>query len=252
MNRFFVSSADINRCEKKAVVTGEDVKHMSKVLRLTVGDTVELCDGEKYQYRAEIKSMDKNQVLLSIIEEEQLVTEPSIDVILYQGIPKATKMELIIQKTTELGIKEIIPVITNRTIVHFKDNKDKEKKVERWQKIAEEAAKQSKRGMIPSIHSPISFKEALEHSRQNHINIIAYEKESKQSIKNLLKSYGEKKIGRIGLWIGPEGGYEEEEIELALMEDIQAITLGPRILRTETAGLTVLSILMYDLGDLGG
>ncbi|MCC5910332.1 MAG: 16S rRNA (uracil(1498)-N(3))-methyltransferase [Clostridiaceae bacterium] len=252
MNRFFVASSQVNIPSQEIVITGEDVKHISKVLRLSEGDVVEVCDGEIQQYLAEIKAISKDEVLLDIKEKEPIKTEAPIEVVLYQSVPKSTKMELIIQKTTELGIKEIVPVITDRTIVQFKDHKDKSKKVDRWQKIAEEAAKQSKRGIIPIIHTPISYKEALEHCKENDLNIVAYEKEDTKGLKELFSNLNIEKIKRIGIWVGPEGGFTEEEVEVALQNHINSVTLGPRILRTETAGFTLLSILMYQLGDLGG
>lgn len=252
MNRFFVSPNDICTEKKQITIAGEDVKHISKVLRLSKGDMVEVCDGQRYEFIAEIEYIGKTEVLLKVKEQQQLKTEPPIDMILYQSIPKATKMELIIQKTTEMGIKAIIPVITDRTIVQFKDHKDMEKKVDRWQKIAGEAAKQSKRGMIPTIHLPMNLDKALEHSQANNHNVIAYEKENTTGIKSIINSLKENNAGKVGIWIGPEGGFTEEEVNMAIDKNVQAITLGPRILRTETAGFTVLSILMYELGDLGG
>ncbi|AKL95801.1 ribosomal RNA small subunit methyltransferase E [Clostridium aceticum] len=252
MNRFFVTAADVHLPTKEITIVGEDVKHISKVLRLSTGDLLEVCDGEKYEYIGKIKNISKQEVLLSIEDQMPLKTEAPIEVILYQSIPKATKMELIIQKTTEMGIKSIVPIITNRTVVQFKDDKDKEKKVDRWQKIAIEAAKQSKRGRIPHVESPISLKEALQQAQENDLNMIAYEREVVQGIKGLLTSLDTKNIKKIGIWIGPEGGFEEGEIDLVKDKNVHSVTLGPRILRTETAGFTVLSIMMYELGDLGG
>lgn len=252
MNRFFVSPSNINIEGNEIIINGEDVKHISKVLRLTKGDLVEICDGKAYEFIAEINSVTKDEVILRIKDQQPLKSEPPIEVILYQSIPKSTKMDLIIQKTTEMGIKEVIPIITDRTIVQFKDDKDKEKKTDRWQKIAIEAAKQSKRGEIPKIHYPITFKEALEHCQINNLNIIAYEKENNTGIKESIMTAKDNNSKKIGIWIGPEGGFTEKEIHAAKEQGVQAITLGPRILRTETAGFTVLSIVMYELGDLGG
>lgn len=252
MNRFFVSSSNIHPQEKEIIIDGEDVKHITKVLRLNKGDLVEVCDGEQYEYIAEIQYLTKSQVKLIIQEQQRIDTEPPIDVVLYQSLPKASKMELIIQKTTEMGIKEIIPVITDRTIVQLKDHKDVEKKIERWQKIAIEAAKQSKRGRIPLIHKPKVLDDALEDSQKHHLNIIAYEKEKSNGIKDIITSIERDHVKSIGIWVGPEGGFSEEEIDKAIEKKLRTITLGPRILRTETAGFTVLSILMYELGDLGG
>ena len=219
-------------------------------MRLSTGDLVEISDGEKYEYIAEIKDISKENVLLSIVDKKPFFTEPQMEINLYQSVPKGSKMEFVIQKTTELGINSIIPVLTERTIVQFKNDKDK--KVERWKKIAEEASKQSKRGIIPQIINPMSFEDALEHCSENQINIIAYEKEESFGIKQLMNKFKDSNIEKVGIWIGPEGGFSDNEISLALKENLYSISLGPRILRTETAGLTVLSILMYELGDLGG
>jgi 16S rRNA (uracil1498-N3)-methyltransferase len=251
MNRFFVSSEQINLQEKTIWITGEDLKHISKVLRLSQGDCIEISDGESFEYLGEIKSITKNEAVISILKQQKLNTEAPLRVILYQGIPKSTKMDLIIQKTTELGIKEIVPVITQRSVVQLKDYSDRNKKKERWEKIAVEAAKQSKRGILPYIHLPMSFNEALIHSNGNEINLLAYEGEKNQGLKKIVSDLNEK-IDRVGLWIGPEGGFSEEEVQSALQQEMHIITLGPRILRTETAGLVLLSILMYEMGDLGG
>lgn len=252
MNRFFVSPIDIDLENKDIKITGEDVKHISKVLRLTTEDLVEVCDGEKHEYIGKIKNISKEYILLDIVEKREIQREAPVEISLYQSIPKGAKMEFIIQKTIELGVNNIIPVSTERSIVQFKDNKDREKKVDRWQKIAEEAAKQSKRGVIPKIHMPISFKDALNHGKSNQLNIIAYEKEESNGIRDLINKEKNNNINKIGIWIGPEGGFSREEISLATTENLQSITLGPRILRTETAGLAVSTIIMYELGDLGG
>ncbi|NLM05280.1 MAG: 16S rRNA (uracil(1498)-N(3))-methyltransferase, partial [Clostridiales bacterium] len=155
MNRFFVLPSAIDLEGKEIIIDNEDVKHISKVLRLSTGDLVEISDGEKYEYIAEIKDISKENVLLSIVDKKPFFTEPQMEINLYQSVPKGSKMEFVIQKTTELGINSIIPVLTERTIVQFKNDKDK--KVERWKKIAEEASKQSKRGIIPQIINPMSF-----------------------------------------------------------------------------------------------
>lgn len=252
MHRFFVSPDQINLVEKQIVIEDEDVRHISKALRLKEEDIVEVCDGANNEYICSIQSISKNNVLLSIIDKKQSTKEAPIKVVLYQGIPKAAKMDLIIQKTTELGITEIVPVEMERTIVQFSNDKDKEKKVERWQKIALEAAKQSKRGIVPTVHLPISFREAIEHSKTNQLNIMPYENEDEKGFKNIMTSLCKEKVNKVGIWIGPEGGLDEEEVVMAVDSTIYPITLGPRILRTETAGFTILSLVMYELGDLGG
>ncbi len=252
MNRFFVNPLQVNAEDNEIIIQGDDVKHISKVLRLTEGDEIEICDGEAWEYIGRIQRIDKSEVTAAIIGREPLKTEAKLHVILYQGLPKGTKMELILQKTTEMGIAEIVPVITDRAVVQLKDQKDKEKKAERWYKITEEAAKQSKRGIIPEVHVPISFNDALKQSASNDMNILAYEKESQKGLKALLTHSKDKSMRKIGLWIGPEGGFTEEEISLALQNNVNTVTLGPRILRTETAGFALLSMVMYELGDLGG
>ncbi|HZX21383.1 MAG TPA: RsmE family RNA methyltransferase, partial [Clostridia bacterium] len=155
-----------------------------------------------------------------------------------------------VQKTVELGITEILPVEMKRTVVQFSGDKDKQNKMERWQKIALEAAKQSKRGIVPTVHSPVGFDEALGHSKRNQLNIMPYENEDKKSFGDVTKSLNRDNIDRIGIWIGPEGGLDEKEVAEATENGIYIVTLGPRILRTETAGLAMLSLIMYELGDL--
>ena len=249
MHRFFVDTHQINFTQNRIIIENEDVKHISRVLRLKEKDKVEICDGENTEYICEIQSIDKNSVLLSIIDKKQSIKEPSIKTVLYQGVPKGDKMSFIIQKTVELGITEIIPVEMKRTVVQFGD-RDKQNKIDRWKKIALEAAKQSKRGIIPAVHSPLNFDQALEHSKKNQLNIMPYENENKKGFRAVMESLNKDNIDNIGIWIGPEGGLDEEEVAKAINNKIHLITLGPRILRTETAGFTTLSLIMYELGDL--
>ena len=249
MHRFFVDTHQINSIQNRIIIENEDVKHISRVLRLKEKDKVEICDGENTEYICEIQSIDKNSVLLSIIDKKQSIKEPSIKTVLYQGVPKGDKMSFIIQKTVELGITEIIPVEMKRTVVQFGD-RDKQNKIDRWKKIALEAAKQSKRGIIPAVHSPLNFGQALEHSKKNQLNIMPYENENKKGFRAVMESLNKDNIDNIGIWIGPEGGLDEEEVAKAINNKIHLITLGPRILRTETAGFTTLSLIMYELGDL--
>ena len=251
MNRFFIDSKNIIEDQQRAIINdSEDVKHITKVLRLVEEDVLEICDGERGVYTGEILSLSKTKIELKILKKCHSDTEPPIEVTLFQGIPKGTKMEMIIQKCTELGVYSIIPLNTTRTIVQLKDKKDEIKKRERWQKIAEEAAKQSKRGVIPQIGLPIDFSQLSDELSRFDFVIIPYEKETTLGLKAFLREkVGQKKIAII---IGPEGGFEETEIEIARELGSIPITLGKRILRTETAGFVVLSTLMYELGDLGG
>lgn len=253
MNRFFVSSNQINNDLQEITIVDEDVKHISKVLRLEIGDEIEVSDGQENLYIGEILEINKNKVIAKIKTEWLSTTESNINITLFQSIPKSTKMDWIVQKATELGVKSIVPVSSERTIVQFGNSKDAEKKRERWEKIALEAAKQSKRGVVPTVEQPIAFKESLSMGKSNDLNILAYEKESNIGLKKILNQFGEENpIKNIGIWIGPEGGFDDKEISLLEKFKFETITLGPRILRTETAGAALISALMYAVGDLGG
>lgn len=251
MNRFFVDKKNILRDDEKIIIDDiEDFKHITKVLRLGSNELLEICDKDNGDYLAQITDVHKDKLELKILDCYPSKTEPNIQVTLFQGIPKSNKMELIIQKCTELGITEIIPLETQRTIVQLKDEKAEDKKLDRWQKIADEAAKQCKRGILPRIGKPKTFKNMLESMKAYDLAIIPYENESQSGIKALLSN--DKAPKRVAIIIGPEGGFEEREIKAAQDAGVISVTLGPRILRTETAGFVALSILMYELGDLGG
>lgn len=251
MHRFFVDKKNI--FEDKGIIIiddPEDVKHISRVLRLKEDQPIEICDGHNREYIGKISIVDKKEIKVWILENKESVTEPPIGVDLLQGIPKSTKMELIIQKCTELGINRVIPIITERTVVQLKDKKSEDKKVQRWQKIADEASKQSKRSVIPEVSSPLAFNKGIERFYDYDLVMIPYEDEGKKGIKEVLKENNE--ANKIAIIIGPEGGFQEEEVEIARGRGAIPVSLGPRILRTETAGITALSIVMYELGDLGG
>jgi len=248
MDRFFVNKDYINLEDNTCIMTGDDVKHISKVLRARVGYQVEICDKEKSEYVCEIEDISKDEVCLNILEKLNVNREPDVKVRLYQGLPKGTKMEMILQKLTEVGVDEIILVQNKRSVVKF-DNKKEDKKLERWERIIYEAAKQSKRGKIPKLRGVLSFKEALEDMKGNDMNICPYENEKTVSIKDSIKG---KDIDTIGIFVGPEGGFDEGEIEKIQAIDSQVVSLGPRILRTETASVVATSIVLYELSDLGG
>ncbi|KXG75864.1 16S rRNA (uracil(1498)-N(3))-methyltransferase [Thermotalea metallivorans] len=251
MNRFFVDKQNIVEDRHQIFIDDQDdIKHIEKVLRLKKGDCIEICDGQNMEYIAQIIVLTKKRIELKILEKGTAKTEPPIQVTLFQGIPKAGKMDVIIQKCTELGIRNIVPMMTERTVVQLKDQKAEEKKVERWQKIADEAAKQCKRGVIPQIGLPKAFEEAVGDAREFDLSVIPYEKEGAFGLKHVTET--KQSLKKIAIFIGPEGGFEEQEIVRASKAGIIPVTLGPRILRTETAGFVALSILMYALGDLGG
>ena len=251
MHRFFVDKQNIHEEEQMIIVDDkEDVIHISKVLRLKTKDQIEICDGTQNEYIVEISEIEKSKIVSKILSYKEIGTEPKVQVSLYQGVPKGSKMELIIQKCTEVGIATITPIITDRTVVQLKDKKAEEKKTERWKKIAEEAAKQCKRGRIPSVMEPISFLDMLKDTQQYDLSMIPYENEALLGLKKILRSNPQTQ--KIAIVIGPEGGFEESEILAAKNAGIIPVTLGPRILRTETAGFIALGIVMYELGDIGG
>ena len=240
MPKFFFHKNDISRGQVQ--LFGEDEKHIKTVLRAREGEELTLCDGEGMDYQCRIASLERG-VLLDILSKEVCETEPKTKITLYQGLPKADKMELIIQKCVELGVDRIVAVSTERAIVKL--DKKESKKLERWQKIAEAAAKQSGRGKIPEIGQQVlKFKEAVAEAKELDGAIIPYEKEQETGIRQFVQGFqGES----IGVFIGPEGGFAEEEIALAQENGITPITLGKRILRTETAGMTTAAILLYEL-----
>ena len=244
MSKFFVDDKNISK--DSIIITGEDVSHIKKVLRLKAGDDIVVCNGRGTDYSAKIIEIDQNYINLKVIESHKNITEPPVEITLFQGIPKADKMDFIIQKSIELGVFKVVPVMTERTIVRFEQEKDHIKKTIRWQKIALEAAKQCNRGIIPVVLEPLDFQSALKLAAKSNMSFIPYENELKANLKAEIHN---KQAKDVSIVIGPEGGFSEKEIRLAEAENIKPVTLGPRILRTETAGIAVISIIMYELGD---
>jgi 16S rRNA (uracil1498-N3)-methyltransferase len=247
MHRFFVDDGNID--ENNILIEGEDVNHISKVLRLRTGEKISVSNGRGKEFICTLSEINKKQVICKINEEFQNQTEAPISITLFQGLPKAQKMDLIIQKCVEIGIYKIQPVITERVVIKV-EGKDLSNKIERWRRIAEEAAKQSKRGIIPEIAEPISFSEAIEMLKDMNLSVVPYEKEDARGLKEVLKQGLNAKT--IGILIGPEGGFDEGEIERCLNLNVKPVTLGPRILRTETAGFVASTIILYEIGDMGG
>lgn len=249
MPKFFVNQENIQ--DKKILVTGEDVNHIKNVLRKNVGDTLEICDAQNGEnFLCEIEEIKQEQILCEIIENLENTSEPNTYVHIYQGLPKSDKMELIIQKSVELGVAEITPTNMSRCIVKL-DSKDARKKVERWQKISEVAAKQSGRDIIPKINNICNLNEVITQCKEYDAILLAYENEKENKLKNeiqtLKKLQAEKSNLKIAVIIGPEGGISTEEVEKAKQNGMKIITLGNRILRTETVALNILSIIMYEL-----
>jgi 16S rRNA (uracil1498-N3)-methyltransferase len=244
MSRFFVKPEQISG--DKVVIVGEDAKHIGTVLRMRKDEKITVCDGQSIDYDCIIIEIYKDSVEAKILDKQVNKAEPIIKVKLYQALPKLDKMEFIIQKCVELGIDEIIPVVSKRTIVKIEEPKKGEKKLERWNKISEAAAKQSMRGKIPQVSEIISFAQALKQAQLLDGAIIPYENERQTTLKTFAQNF---KGRTIGVFIGPEGGFEQEEVLMAQKIGIQAVTLGNRILRTETAGLATVSNIIYELGD---
>jgi 16S rRNA (uracil1498-N3)-methyltransferase len=246
MHKFFVTEENIKN--GYLWIGGEDVLHITKVLRLRRNDKIQVCCKGK-EYICEISEISKKDITCKIAESYSNNSEADIEITLFQGIPKGQKMDLIIQKCVEIGVVNIVPVITDRVVVKIED-RDISSKIERWRKIAEEAAKQSNRGIIPQIYDPISFDNSISYLKNLDLAIIPYENEKHYGLKNILKTRTD--INKIGVFIGPEGGFTSNEIDKCLINNIHPVTLGPRILRTETAGFVAAAIILYELGDMGG
>lgn len=240
MAKFFVDNQFIK--DDKVFINGENKKHMTNVLRLKIGDNIEISSGDGFDYICQIEQITETEVVAKIIDCFGNKSEPKVKITLYQGLPKAEKMELIIQKCVELGIDKIVPVNTDRCIVKLAGKEDK--KIARWNKISESAAKQSRRGKIPVVEPVLNFQKAIEKAKCDDLTIIPYEKEQNNSLKTVVKNFKGKNIS---IFIGPEGGFSEKEIEFAIKNNVMPITLGKRILRTETAGFVTTAILLYEL-----
>ena len=244
MYHFFVEPGQVH--EDYVEILGGDVNHMKNVLRLQIGE--QICIHEEStgkEYRCEIAGYEKDVAHLHIMWVEEANRELPSKIYLFQGLPKGDKMELIIQKAVELGVYEIIPVATKRAVVKL-DAKKAEAKQKRWQSIAESAAKQSRRNIIPHIHEVVKFGQAVDYAKNLDITLIPYElAEDMEKTKQIFETIQPGQS--IGIFIGPEGGFDPEEIRLATEAGIQPITLGKRILRTETAGFTTIAWLMYQL-----
>ena len=245
MQKFFVEENQIEH--DKINIIGEDVKHISSVLRMQKGEQILIGSKETLEtYLTEIEQIEKEKVVAKIIEKLDTQTESNVEIDLYQGLPKADKMELIIQKTTEIGISKVTPVDMVRCIVKL-DEKDAKKKIERWQKVAEGAAKQSKRSKIPEIKNKIKIKDLENIISQYDAFIVAYEEENEITLKQELKKLREQEKYKIGILVGPEGGITKEEIEKLTSYNAKVVTLGKRILRTETAPIVLTSNIIYEL-----
>lgn len=255
MHRFFIPSENLIKETQKARITDKnDIKHASKALRVEIGEKIELCDQDGMEHICEVESIDSDFIECAVLESEMNTRESGIEITLFQGLPKADKLEMIIQKTTELGVVSVTPVQMKRSVAKWKDDKSAAKKLERWNKIAFEAAKQSKRGRIPTVDKPLTVKQLKDVISEFDLVVLPYENESAMGIGQVVSSAQESKtdIKSVGIIIGPEGGFAEEEVELLSEAGAKSVKLGPRILRTETAGVVTVALMQFALGDLGG
>lgn len=241
MYHFFI---DQNQVEDDHVrIIGPDVNHIKNVLRMGAGEEVLISNGVDKDYLCEVLSVTSQEVTAKILSVEEGGRELPARITLFQGLPKGDKMELIIQKAVELGAYEIVPVETKRTVVKL-DKKKEESKLRRWNAVSESAAKQSKRLIVPEVTGVMSLKEALVFSKEFDVTVIPFE--NAKGMERTREILSQVKPGMsIGIFIGPEGGFEDSEIELSESFGAKTVTLGKRILRTETAGLSVLSVLSY-------
>ena len=244
MYKFFITQNQIE--QNTAKILGEDVKHIANVLRLKKLDDIIICNkNTNYSYEAKINEITKEYIMCDIIKKIEKAVESDMDIDLYQGIPKADKMEYIIQKATELGVKNIYPVSMERCIVKI-DKKSEMKKIERWNKIAESSAKQSKRDYIPKVENIINIENICQKAKKYDIIIVAYENEKENTLKTILKKLELQNKLKIGVVVGPEGGIAEDEIKELSDSGAKIVSLGNRILRTETASLVILSDIIYE------
>jgi 16S rRNA (uracil1498-N3)-methyltransferase len=243
MHRFYVEQC--SDAEKSITIYGEDAHHIRNVLRLRPGEEIVISDGGSRDYICSLSLLENDRVVADIVDICDNSAELPVRITLFQGMPKADKMELIIQKAVELGAASIVPVMTKRTVVKLEPKKEV-RKLERFQSIAESAAKQSGRGVIPKVQDFMSFREAVDLAASMDMVLIPYEEaRGMEYARQVIAEIKDKKS--LGIFIGPEGGFAKEEVEYAIQKGAKCITLGNRILRTETAGMAILSIIMFAL-----
>lgn len=247
MARFFVSPDQVK--SGHITISGPDVRHITRVLRMGAGDIITVLDGEGKAYEARIENISRDRVRCEVLEQGQAGGEPPIRVTLVQGISKGEKMDLVMQKGTELGVTSIIPVICRYSVVKMSPRKAAERR-DRWQRIAVEAAKQCRRSVVPRVATPTTWQEALEDIPDGAVALMPYEGETDRKIRDVLRELNAPT--EIFIFIGPEGGIHPEEFEQAQWRGVIPVTLGSRILRTETAGLAASTMVLYEWGDLGG
>ena len=241
MPKFFVNANDIS--DGSIILTGENARHLSTVLRSKEGDKLIVCDGEGNDYYCMVSSLNKENVTVTIESQEKCQTEPKVNISLFQGVPKGDKLSLIVEKCVEAGIMDITPVDMERSVSKL-SKKDFQKKKERYDKIAMSAAKQSGRGKVPLINGLLSFDEMISELDKFDLVVFPYENEEERTLKSLIKGFSGESIAII---IGPEGGFSQKEAGLLKDKNILPVSLRKRILRTETAGLATVFNILYEL-----
>ena len=241
MHRSYADDVIVKSIGDKVVLSTDESKHISKVLRIRPGEKIEVCDGAGRAYVSNVLSVE-SQVEVGIISEIDN-NEPLKKVVLFQSLSKGTKMDLVIQKAVELGVSEIVPVETEFSVVKVKEESSK---IIRWNRIAIEAVKQCKRSVVPKVYEPVKFSKAIEMMKGYDLSVIAYECDRENTYESLFKD----EINSVGIMIGPEGGFSPSEIEIAKNDGVKTITLGKRILRTETAAIALLAVTMFKLHEL--
>lgn len=247
MQRYFVSKEQIQ--DGKIMIGGEDARHITRVMRMEPGDEVICCDGQGQSWRVRLEELHADRIIGTMVRELQEQREAGVKITLVQSLPKGDKMDWIIQKGTEVGIASFQPVETKRTIVEY-DAKKEAKRRERWQRIAKEAAEQAQRTCLPAVAPCQPFSEWLSQVQNYDLVCMPYEGEREKSLHSILFRYPT--IHTMAVIIGPEGGFAPEEVEAAWAAGVHTISLGPRILRTETAGLVTAAAILYHYGELGG
>lgn len=246
MRRFFTEPENIDGNTVRII---EDASHITRVLRMEPGDQILVFDGTGYEYTVTLTNLDPKECYGEILDKKFSEQEPSVKVIIFQGLPKSGKMETIIQKSVELGATSFVPTATERCVVKL-DQKGKKEKTKRWNKVSMEAAKQCGRGLVPQVEDAISFDEAIARLREMDLALMPYEVLGHQgecSLKNILQTTKSKEIG---ILIGPEGGFTDQEAQLAQESGVQLVGLGKRILRTETVASAMTAIIMYEMGEM--
>ncbi len=246
MPRFFVTAEAI--ADGKIEVTGEDAHHIARVLRMGVGDALTVCDMARREYACRISEIADESVIAEILGSRESDSEPPYRATVYMALPKGDKMETVVRKSVELGAARVVPVVTSRCVSRL-DPAAAKKKVARWQKIADAAASQCGRGVLPRVKAPLPLREALREARGDDLAFICYEGEEARTLRALLSDFARARptSPRVSFFVGPEGGYSAEEIALAREAGLPTVTLGRRILRCETAPLAVLANLAYEM-----